>query len=223
MSPETACRETRDLLPELALGVATGDERARALAHVGECPACRTALAEMSVLADELLLLAPPNEPRVGFESRVLDRLGASAARRPRRKWWITAVVAAAVGVLSAVGALAVTQDERELGTRYERTLRVANGSYFSAARLRTESGTHVGHVFGYQGSPSWTFVVVWGLEGSGRFDVSLETTGGRRIRLGSMSVTTGSGSWGATLPVDLHDVSYVEVVGRGQELHAGL
>jgi hypothetical protein len=38
MSADAHCHETRDLLPELALGIADGADRARILAHVAECP-----------------------------------------------------------------------------------------------------------------------------------------------------------------------------------------
>jgi predicted anti-sigma-YlaC factor YlaD len=66
------CAEARELFPELAIGVAAGDERARALGHLSGCPACRGELAGAAEVVDELLLLAPEHEPPPGFESSVL-------------------------------------------------------------------------------------------------------------------------------------------------------
>jgi hypothetical protein len=223
MSPEPACREARALLPELALGIAAGDERSRALDHVAGCAACRALLGELSMAADELLLLAPAREPPAGFESRVLQR-GAGSPPRPRR--WVAAVLAAAVVVGASAAAAAIlvtTQEERELGARYRKALAVADGSYFGAVPLESESGARVGHVFAYEGSRPWVFVVLSGLSRSGRFAVTLETRDGDRLRLGAMTVRGGSGSWGTTLPVELHDVSGLELRGHGRVVVASL
>ena len=65
MSDRPSCEEVR-ALAELALGIAVGDERARVLEHLLACPACRRHLEELSSVADDLLLLAPTQEPPVG-------------------------------------------------------------------------------------------------------------------------------------------------------------
>jgi anti-sigma-K factor RskA len=70
------CDEFAEVAAELALGVLTGRERARALAHLDGCETCREQVRELSMAGDELLALLPPAEPPAGFESRVLDRLG---------------------------------------------------------------------------------------------------------------------------------------------------
>jgi len=67
------CDETRALASELALGIADGAERAEALDHLAGCADCRRAVAELTEVTDELLLIAPEHEPPVGFESRVLS------------------------------------------------------------------------------------------------------------------------------------------------------
>ena len=71
----TDCAPTREALPELALGIADGEQRALALVHIAHCPECRRALEELASLADELVALTPQREPPPGFENRVLDRL----------------------------------------------------------------------------------------------------------------------------------------------------
>jgi hypothetical protein len=134
---------------------------------------------------------------------------------------WLAVAAALAVGIVSAAGVLLATRSEREIAARYQETLAVANGEYFSARELVADSGDPAGHVFGYQGEPSWAFVVIedpgrWGI-----YEVMCETSDGRRRRLGSMEVRYGSGSWGTALPVDLHDIVYVEVRKGDEELGA--
>src|SRR5205823_8680981 len=81
MNPRSAqCAEIRALLPELALGIADGEERASALEHLGGCADCRRELDELSAIADELVALAPEREPPAGFEGRVIERLRVRAA-----------------------------------------------------------------------------------------------------------------------------------------------
>ena len=56
------CEETRALAPELALGVADGEERGHALEHLAACAECRAEVERLSNVADELMLLAPRRE-----------------------------------------------------------------------------------------------------------------------------------------------------------------
>ena len=76
---DMSCDEFAEVAAELALGVLTGRERARALAHLDGCESCREQVRELSMAGDELLALLPPAEPPAGFESRVLERLGLAA------------------------------------------------------------------------------------------------------------------------------------------------
>jgi hypothetical protein len=70
-----SCGECRDSLPELALGVLTGEDRSRTLAHIEWCDPCQAALEELVSVSDLLLELAPRADPPVGFEVRVADRV----------------------------------------------------------------------------------------------------------------------------------------------------
>src|SRR5918994_1770930 len=103
MPARAGCEEVRGLAPGLALGTAAGDDRARALEHLATCGACRRHVEELSSLADELLLLAPGEEPPAGFESRVLRELEPRPERR-RRRALVPALAAAAAGI-AVVGA----------------------------------------------------------------------------------------------------------------------
>ena len=63
--------------------------------------------------------------------------------------------------------------------------------------------------MFGYQGSPSWIFVVVSEPAVSGPFKIHLETNK-RRVALGTIRFEHGKTSWGSVMPVDLHDIEEV-------------
>ena len=207
MTADRSCAEIRDLIPELAVGVATGEERAAALQHLSRCVDCRHELERMSEVADELLLLAPEREPPPGFESRVLERV----MQRKSRRWRPVAIAVAAAILLSALSAAAVyrTGDrDRRLAAQYERVLERFDGEYFQTAWLEGSPSGAKGQVFGYQGSPSWLFVIVPGEERPNTYVVTLETRSGERLALGSVSVDADGGSLGRTIPVDLGDIA---------------
>src|SRR5687767_13152369 len=95
------CDEARDLASELALGVISGDERARILTHITSCASCRRFVEDLAEVADSILLLAPEHEPDAGFENKVLSLMEAPAKRRRGR------VLAAAAALLVAAAAAA--------------------------------------------------------------------------------------------------------------------
>jgi len=230
MSPRPACDEIRQLTAELALGIASGEERARALEHAAGCPSCRRELAELADVADELLFLAPAHEPPRGFDSQVLERLAGSASRGRRVMHWLHAgrrrALVTAAAALAAAGVavgvmLEVTEEDRRNASLYRRALEQADGSYFGALALHDRSGRRAGLVFGYDGRPSWVLVVVQDASGSGRWRVELGTRSAGRITLGTFEVRRGRGSFGRALPVALDEVTRVSVVelGGGERL----
>ena len=80
------CEVFRDELAELALGTLSGRSRSEALDHVASCQTCAAELERLSIVADQLLQLAPEMEPPLGFELRLAEKLqGAAMARRPKR------------------------------------------------------------------------------------------------------------------------------------------
>ena len=93
-------------MAELALGVLTGRERSRVLAHVESCPRCAEDLEILSRTADTVLQAAPDMEPPLGFEVRLFERMGVTdvAPRRRRRlrpSRWVPAVVGVAAAALA--------------------------------------------------------------------------------------------------------------------------
>ena len=208
------CAEARELIPELAAGVAAGDERARALGHLSGCPECRRELAGTAEVVDELLLLAPEHEPSAGFERAVLARLTAVAPRRHRRRarlLWAASIVA--VAGLAAGAVWWGTTDDRELASSYRHTLEVAHGHGLSAAPLLSAGGAETGTVFAYQGSPSWVYVTFRSPPPQGHYDVRLLTRDGRRLALRPFNPTPGGTAWGSTIQVPIQQIQRIEFV----------
>jgi hypothetical protein len=208
------CAEARELFPELAAGVAAGDERARALGHLSGCPACRREFAGTAEVVDELLWLVPEHDPPAGFESSVLARLTPAAPRRrrprPRLLW------AASIAVAAALAAGTVwwqTADDRELASSYRQTLSVAHGHDLSAAPLLLAGGAETGTVFAYQGSPSWIYVTFRSTPPQGRYDVRLVTRDGRRLVLRSFTARPGGTAWGSTIQVPIRQIQKLEFI----------
>ncbi len=232
MNGEMGCDQVRELAPELAIGIADGQQRDAALRHAATCPSCRQLVSELSSVVDDLLLLAPSHEPPPGFAARAVARISPPAARRHwwaprpatrhprgRRRWVPRVAVAASVAAALAVGAGAVyqgTASDRQLAASYRAVLGQGHGSFFAAAPLRGPAGT-TGTVFGYQGRPSWLFATVH-LPHSGprRFEVQLITRDGRRVPAGSAILGGTHDSWGALIPVDLTTLAQLRFVAAG-------
>lgn len=225
--PRTDCHSTRATLPELALGIADGEERAEALTHLAGCPDCRRELERLSSTADDLLDLAPWREPPAGFEVRVLDRLelraGPRRRARPRlRRLSFAAAVLASVAATVIAMNLAYSSD-RHLASQYRAALQGANGKYFQSARLRGPDGTQAGIAFGYQGSPSWLFYVLDGRYSSGIYKEQIVTRSGQRVTLPPFRLVARS--WGIATPVPLRDIALVRLIREpsGPALEASL
>jgi Putative zinc-finger len=215
MNPRSGmCDDVAPLLPELALGTADGDERARALEHIAGCSDCRRELADLSIVVDDLIALAPEREPPLGFESRVLARLtptqapAPTARPRPRRLRFAAAVLAGAAA--AAVALVIAYGPDHRLADQYRAALQGGQGRYFQSARLRAPDGSEVGKVFAYEGSPSWLFYVLDGRDSAGTYREQLVMRGGRIVTLPPFRLV--SGSWGVTIPVALHDVATVRL-----------
>jgi hypothetical protein len=230
MNGEMSCEQVSELTPELAIGIADGEERDAALRHAATCPDCRRLLSELSVVVDELLLLAPSREPPAGFASRTVARIAPPPApahrRRPSRppvrrvradrRWLPRLATAASVVVALAVGAGVVyqgTSADRQLADSYRAVLAQGHGSFFAAASLRSPAGA-VGTVFGYQGRPSWLWATVHlPQSGTQTFDVQLLTRDGKTLPLGSAIFGGRHESWGAQIPVALTMVTQLRFV----------
>jgi hypothetical protein len=213
MSADERCEETRELLPELALGIADGADRARVLEHVAECADCRHELERQSAVADGLLLLAPEEEPPLGFEVGVLRSIQPPVEERRSilRPLLALAAVLAAVGITAGAMELGF-RDERRLADQYRATLAQANGTYFGAVPLADAAGRKGGVMFVYRGAPSWILVTVEPRDRASVVGAEVVETSGRRTPLAAFRLSDGA--WGGALPADLQAVAAVHLVG---------
>ena len=219
------CARVGPLLAELATGAATGYERAEALRHVAGCPACRGELADLSRVADDVLLLAPLREPPASFESAVMRRLpGFAPGRRPHAvRPLAVRLVAAVAALLVAVGAGAAleswrTEPDRRLADEYRQVLvRPATGP--KSAAVTTDSGDVVGNVYLYQGSPAWIMVALTAAPQPGDYTMDVVTVGGRRYQAGVCPVTGRTGTIGYSLPVPIASIAAIELNRPGVRL----
>ena len=194
------CRAARAIAPELALGVASGEERAETLRHLAACPECRAEVESLARVADELLLVAPEHDPSVGFESRVVAALTADGeSTRGRWRW---ALVAAAAAVAALLGV-----DGPSAGRSF-----AAGGKYLVVSPVRDRGRHELGRVFAYEGDPSWLLITADRGTDPGAYEISLETAGGSHVTAGDMEIGASGGSWGHAIPVDVHRLAYVEL-----------
>lgn len=224
------CDEIRELAPEIALGIADGEERAEALRHLSTCADCRRAVERLSGVADELLLMAPAEEPPAGFESRVVTAIGLDQPQPSRRRprWlslrWLAPRLgpALAAAAVTAVVLVSVYGNDRQLADQYRDTLDRAGGQSFQAERLSDETGARAGVAFGYQGSPSWLFLTVNPAHRGDVKSAELVTKDGRTVTIPELRLDR-SGTWGRAIPVDLYSVQSVRLLGNspGDVLHA--
>ncbi|HEX4700994.1 MAG TPA: hypothetical protein VH352_02595 [Pseudonocardiaceae bacterium] len=200
---DLSCAKMRELAPELALDVLTGYERATAQAHLNACPQCREYVSSLTLIGDRMLTLVPGAEPPVGFEDRVLARLGMSAppARQPRRRRWPMAfAAAAAAAVLFGLGGWAIG-DIASQGASV--TAGGVSHPVLRFAQLRTTDQRQVGQVFTYEGSPSWVYMSVATTTKTGTVSCELLGRDGKYVWVGSFRLADGNGSWGAQLKAD--------------------
>jgi hypothetical protein len=213
MPRSARCEETRGVLAELALGIADGAERSRALEHVAACADCRQELDRHTDVADGLLVLAPAEEPPLGFELRVLRAIQPPERRRASLRRLLPAFAVVAAVAVTAGAMVLGTSGDRRLADHYRATLAEADGEYFGALRLQDAAGRQGGVVFTYRGSPSWIVVTVAPAHRDEIARAEVVRVDGARIPLPSFELA--GGVWGGPLPVDLSRVAAVHLLSR--------
>jgi hypothetical protein len=215
------CSEAGTMLDELALDVLPGDRRATLLAHLEDCAGCRRLLDELSESADALLLAAPAVTPPAGFEDGVLERVRAAQSEgrrvrparagsswaagkgRPARVRLLAAAVAAVV--LVVLGGVAGAR----LGGNGE-------GRELRTVHLISATGTEIGDVSTYGGSPVWVFMRLEGPLPNGTYRCVLDTDDGRTVPIGSLWAHDNRGGWGEQVTVDPDHVTAARLVDAG-------
>jgi hypothetical protein len=147
----------------------------------------------------------------------VLGRIGSPSALARRGhhvlRFAAVLVVAAVVGSGATMWA---TARERQLASGYERTLAVANGEYFTARELTIGSHQEVGHLFAYEGAPSWIFMTVADAAPTGSYEMELVTRNGVERSLGECLLAVDGGGCGAEIDVRLRDVLLIRLTRPG-------
>jgi anti-sigma-K factor RskA len=217
---EMSCAEFADAAAELALGVLTGRERARALAHLDRCEACRENVRQLTVPGEELVGLLPAIEPPAGFETRVLERLGLGAPApapvpvRPVRR--LGRKLADWTG--GGTGRGGVRQPRRILVAAAMAVAVIAAGlggwglhggtssptaSPLSSATLLTASHQTAGQIYFYDAGSRWVYMSVnLGSAGNSTVICQVEGPDGHVTTVGSFRLTGGYGYWGSPDPV---------------------
>jgi hypothetical protein len=201
------CAGLEDVAPELALGIADGAERAAAIAHLAHCAHCRELIDDLGRLSDDLLLLAPEAEPPLGFESRVRDRISASAAaagRSPRTRLRLLGAAAALV-LVAAGGLVAGWLTARSPGAAARDVAIVRNGE-------------GVCRVVSLRGHPS-ELVVRLDEPGEESADYTVDAVGANgspAVLLGALHLRDGRGALDAAVPANAGRVSAVVVMDIG-------
>lgn len=229
---EPSCMHVRELAAEMALGVLPGEERAVVLLHLTECPHCRRQVQELTVISDGLLGLVPGIEPPVGFEDRVLARLGKAERTgrwrqrerqdrtsrserhrlRPRTPRWLPIAVAAAVAAAAfGIGGWAIGQ---AAGQPHPASNVEADGTLHTANLVSADAQRMVGQAFSYSGAPAWVYMVVDVDSGPSQVICELEVRGGGVVSIGTFKLDHGYGHWGAPDPVDPSTVVGAKLLG---------
>jgi hypothetical protein len=230
------CAQLHDVAAELALGVLTGRERATAIAHLGQCRACREEVRQLMAVGGLLPELLPPAEPPAGFETRVLQLLRTSAQpeaqseprplprpeRSPRPRGTIRGSTRSGArpgdhhpGANppggNGPGAAAALGGWRIVGgpspSASSATARLTSASLLSATR------SSVGSVFLYSGTPRWLYLHVDLESGDELVTCQIVGTEGRTSTVGSFRLADGYGTWGSPDPGNIGAVTGARLV----------
>jgi hypothetical protein len=223
---EMGCAEFADAAAELALGVLTGRERARALEHLDHCQACREHVRQLTVTGEELVGLLPAIEPPAGFETRVMERLGLGApapdptptptparrvspARRFGRKlagWTGGGTGRGGVSyprrMLSAAAVAAAVIVAGLGGWGLHAATSSPAASPLSSAALLTASHQTAGQVYFYDSGHRWLYMSVDIGSGNDTVICQVEGADGHLTTVGSFQLSGGYGYWGSPDPV---------------------
>ena len=216
------CGRYADGIAELALGISTGRERALALAHVEVCPRCHAEMEHLSLAADSLLEVVPAMEPPLGFEVRLMERLGVGREARQsvRRQWfvrrasWAMACLLLLVAVGAGVGTGWLVRGGQppltvQSGFGTGATGRVQTASLLSAGRK-------IGDVTVYSGRTTWLFMSLEDGSWSGKATCQVRLAGGKTELLGTFWLENGYGAWGVTLAPGTGHIRSASVLSEG-------
>ena len=185
-----------DDIVTLVLGEVDGRRRAAMAAHILRCPSCRSDFDEVAATVGELLPGVPAVQPPLGFDERVLGRLGLRRFR-PRRRWpWVVAAAAAVVALVAPLAWWAFS---------------VGGGAPDVATLHLTDGGSPTGTVSlsEVDGDPLMVVAIVDAPEGVSYFCRTVLADG---TAVTSESWPSGDGAWIVPLPAGA-EVATVQII----------
>lgn len=193
MSTAGDCGAVIDQLPELALGIVGGTERADVLAHLDRCSTCRETTSDFAATVDALPVLLGETEPPADFEARTLARLAAERDRIPRRS---TVHRVLAVAALVAAVMIASIAAVRIIDARSS-TDTVAGMSF---ARMVGHASRPAGHAVLRSGGERYLWLDVDYGARSATYRLETVDAQNRVTVAGTVAVSDGHGSWGGEI-----------------------
>ena len=195
MSPAGGCGAVADLLPELALGIVGGTERADVLSHLNRCASCRDTTASFAATVDALPVLLGEAEPPAGFEARTLERLRTERDRVPRpsllKRVLAVAAIVAAVMIVSIAAV-------RIIDARDTTSTEVASNA--SVSPMISPNRHEAGHaVMGSDGERYLWLNVDYG-DGDDTYRLETVDASHHVTQAGTVSLRDGLGSWGGEI-----------------------
>jgi hypothetical protein len=230
-SGRLSCEQLRECVAELALGVLPARERATAVAHLQDCPSCCEAVRELALTADGLLDLIPGTEPPIGFEARVLQRIGVPryplrhsrtvpphSQQPPRTRWQRLALLGAAAVLAFGVGAGGwAIGNSSGAHAPAAPSAPASTGPALRTAALTMAGGRAVGQVFAYPGRSPWVYMSVdaeeAGIARDAMVRCQLQLGVGSTVSIGTFALTGGYGHWGGAYPDGSAPVSGVRLL----------
>jgi Putative zinc-finger len=193
------CGPITDRLPELALGILGGGDRAEVLAHLDHCGSCLEASADWAATADVLPLLLSEAEPPAGFEARTLERLRSHQTLVPRpstmRRVLTVAAIAAAVMIATLAAVRVVDARTADSSSSSGSSVSVASVPMVGA------KGHEAGHAFMTGGEEQYVFLDVnYGAQ-SGMYRIEAVDRANQVTPLGTVAIDEGHGAWAGEMP----------------------
>jgi Putative zinc-finger len=196
---EMTCFDVNESAPEFALGILAPEEHESVAAHLRACPACRLEVESMHSVSDQLLDLIPGTEPPLGFDRRVLSRVG-SPLKPARRRFRLIATLAAA-----AVIAIAAT-----IGADAGRT---SHPAPVLASAVLYQGSQAVGQVYVRGGNPPWISMTMHSVGADGKITCEVVGKDGSVTKVGTFGFEYGRGSWSTPDPAIRSGLAGVRLV----------
>jgi hypothetical protein len=208
MTAFTSCADLDEVAEELALGTLHGVDRAGAIAHLNSCARCRRIVDDLTETGEALLLLAPEEEPPLGFESRVAAEIVPPQERQPHRRWRRLAIAAAVVAA-AGLGVVAGNLDTTARGR-----------SGVQVALVTADGGRATCHAVVIPGRPAQLVVTIDEAPESDPSDYFVEAQGSGGTpaeAVGTLRLVNGHGALSAPLGAPGDAIRAVRVFQSGQ------